>query len=182
MAHVFPLYVRFFGAVSVFQFQSMILPGHVPPPELELLDELLELLDELLEEEPLDDALLLDDELLDAPLELLDALLELLATPPPAPIAPWPPAPPLPPLPPLPLLVDELPGPADVHSSLPSPPLPSDPGSCNPVAHAPTRHNTTVTMATRLMDKSMTNSMVMVRKELVISASVPQLEGRTQGV
>jgi hypothetical protein len=156
MDHDSPLYMRFVGAVPVFQFQSTILPGHPPPPELELLDELLlELLDELLDDELLDDELL-DDELLEP---LLDALLELLATLPPAPpIAACPPAPPLPLIPPLPPVEDEPPDPAEVHSSLPLPPSPPGPGSCNPVAQAPTRDNTAVTTATRLMCRSMTNS------------------------
>jgi len=155
MAHDEPWNVRFVGAVPVFQFQSMIVPGHPALPELELLDDELlddELLLELLDDELLDDELL-DDELLD------DELPELLATPPPEPIAPWPPVPALPPMPPLPLLVDELPDAGEVDVPLPSPPEPSSAGSsCNPVAHAPTAHNTTETMATRLICKSMTNS------------------------
>lgn len=91
MAHVVPLYERFVGAVPVFQFQSRILPGQLPP-ELDvleaLLDELLDaelLADELLEAELAADELL---ELLAAPLEALLALLELPTALPLVPIPP----------------------------------------------------------------------------------------------
>jgi hypothetical protein len=176
MAHVEPPYVRLVGAVPVFQFQSMIVPGHVPPPELELLldepllddDELLlddddepllddddePLLDddepELLLDEPLlddDDELLLDEPLLDDDDELLlDEPLD-------------PPLPPCPPIPPTPLLVDELDPPEPPQeSSPPSPPLVGS--GCDPVAHAPTMQMIAMKPPCRWTCRCMRNSVV----------------------
>jgi hypothetical protein len=159
MAHVVPLYVRFVGPVPRFQFQSIIVPGHVPPPELELLEllddallellELLELLDDELEDALLETLELLDDELVEL-LETSPLLLEALA---PA-LPPWPLDPPLPIEPPAPPFPDELPGPADVHSSSPSS---LGAGSWSPVAQAPKMPHIAAKIAIRGICKSITN-------------------------
>lgn len=137
MAHDVPPYMRFVGAVPAFQFQSRILPGHCPPPELELLEELLAELAELLAELDALDALL--DELDDVPDELDepvdDALVELLVLFPDElvvddeAILSIPPAPPLPAAPPEPTSLPAEPPDPLVPALFPSPPSPSGAGA-----------------------------------------------------